>query len=81
VMQPKQMSKMHNQDPLHGITLKEIVTQLVEEYGWPELSSRILMTDKIRGLTQWFNGYPCIYRSHALRGDAGASIYERIYTH
>lgn len=41
MMQPKQMSKMHNQDPLHGITLKEIVTQLVEEYGWPELSSRI----------------------------------------
>ena len=35
------MSKLHNQDPLHGVTLKEIVTQLVEEYGWLELSSRI----------------------------------------
>lgn len=35
------MNKQHNQDPLHGITLKEIVTQLVDEYGWQELSSRI----------------------------------------
>ena len=35
------MSKLHNQDPLHGITLKEIVTQLVEKYGWQELSRRI----------------------------------------
>ena len=30
-----------NQDPLHGITLKKIVTQLIEEYGWEELGSRI----------------------------------------
>ena len=35
------MSKLHNQDPLHGVTLKDIVTQLVEEYGWQELGSRI----------------------------------------
>ena len=35
------MTRLHNQDPLHGVTLKEIVTQLVEEYGWLELSSRI----------------------------------------
>ena len=35
------MTKLHNQDPLHGVTLKEIVTQLVEKYGWPELSNRI----------------------------------------
>lgn len=41
MMQVKQMTKLHNQDPLHGVTLKEIVTQLVEEYGWSELSSRI----------------------------------------
>jgi len=35
---------MHNsssQDPLHGITLKTIVTCLVEKYGWPELANRI----------------------------------------
>ena len=35
------MSKLHNQDPLHGVTLKDIVTQLVEEYGWENLGSRI----------------------------------------
>lgn len=28
-------------DPLHGITLKMIVTQLEEKYGWEELGRRI----------------------------------------
>jgi len=28
-------------DPLHGITLKEILIQLHEYYGWEELSNRI----------------------------------------
>jgi len=32
---------MRNQDPLHGVTLKMIVTQLVEKYGWEELGTRI----------------------------------------
>ncbi|BCG65889.1 MAG: hypothetical protein methR_P3757 [Methyloprofundus sp.] len=35
------MSETRNQDPLHGITLKTIVTDLVAEYGWEELGSRI----------------------------------------
>ncbi len=35
------MDKKRTQDPLHGLTLKVIVTQLVEEYGWEELGSRI----------------------------------------
>ena len=35
------MNKLHNQDPLHGITLKALVESLVEEYGWVELASRI----------------------------------------
>ena len=30
-----------NQDPLHGITLKMIVTQLVEYYGWKALAENI----------------------------------------
>ncbi|MDH5371251.1 MAG: VF530 family protein [Gammaproteobacteria bacterium] len=29
------------QDPLHGITLKMIVTQLEQQYGWEELGRRI----------------------------------------
>jgi uncharacterized protein (DUF2132 family) len=29
------------QDPLHGITLKMVVTRLVEHYGWEELSRLI----------------------------------------
>lgn len=32
---------MRNQDPLHGITLKMIVTELEEKYGWEELGRRI----------------------------------------
>lgn len=31
----------HPRDPLHGITLKEIVSQLVERHGWGELGRRI----------------------------------------
>lgn len=29
------------QDPLHGITLKMVVTELEEKYGWEELGCRI----------------------------------------
>ncbi len=28
-------------NPLHGITLEMMLTQLVEQYGWAELSKRI----------------------------------------
>jgi uncharacterized protein (DUF2132 family) len=28
-------------DPLHGVKLEEIVTTLVERYGWEELGRRI----------------------------------------
>lgn len=30
-----------SKDPLHGITLETVVTQLVEHYGWQELGRRI----------------------------------------
>lgn len=30
-----------SKDPLHGITLQEIVTTLVERYGWAELGQLI----------------------------------------
>ncbi|RYY01324.1 MAG: DUF2132 domain-containing protein [Gammaproteobacteria bacterium] len=30
-----------NQDPLHGLTLENIVVKLVEHYGWEELGKRI----------------------------------------
>ena len=35
------MAQNSNQDPLHGITLKMVVTRLVEKYGWEELGRRI----------------------------------------
>ena len=35
------MANPQPNNPLHGITLEMIVTQLVEQYGWPELGRRI----------------------------------------
>ena len=35
------MSQEQPKNPLHGITLEQVVTQLVEHYGWPELGKRI----------------------------------------
>ena len=35
------MTKPAAQDPLHGITLKMIVTELEERFGWEELGRRI----------------------------------------
>jgi uncharacterized protein (DUF2132 family) len=35
------MANSPSNDPLHGITLEMIVTQLVQQYGWDELGNRI----------------------------------------
>ena len=37
----EESNKDRKQDPLHGITLKAIVTELEEKYGWEELGNRI----------------------------------------
>ena len=34
-------NKPGKQDPLHGVTLKTLLTRLVEQYGWEELAGRI----------------------------------------
>lgn len=31
----------HPKDPLHGVTLEALLTELVEAYGWAELGRRI----------------------------------------
>ena len=36
-----QDNKAHHQDPLHGVTLKTIVTELMEHFGWEELGNQI----------------------------------------
>ncbi len=41
------MGEIQPKNPLHGITLEKIVTNLVEQYGWSELGKRI----KIRCFT------------------------------
>lgn len=35
------MTNFQSKDPLHGITLEMILTQLVQQYGWRELAERI----------------------------------------
>ena len=40
-MTPDTKEPPRKQDPLHGITLKMIVTELEEKYGWEELGRRI----------------------------------------
>ena len=35
------MSEQHVNNPLHGKTLENILTSLVEYYGWTELGTRI----------------------------------------
>jgi uncharacterized protein (DUF2132 family) len=35
------MSEDQPRNPLHGITLEQIVTELVEHYGWPELGQQV----------------------------------------
>jgi len=35
------MPSQHHRDPLHGITLETIVTQLVQRHGWEEMGNRI----------------------------------------
>lgn len=35
------MSDEQPKNPLHGITLAQIVTELVEHYGWPRLGTEI----------------------------------------
>jgi uncharacterized protein (DUF2132 family) len=42
------MTNTQTNDPLHGITLEMLLTQLVEQYGWEELGRRI----KIKCFTQ-----------------------------
>ncbi len=35
------MSDQDSKDPLHGVTLEKIVTDLVDFYGWDALGSRV----------------------------------------
>ncbi len=35
------MNDQQSNDPLHGVTLEQIVTSLVEHYGWEELGANI----------------------------------------
>ncbi|HEY1173552.1 MAG TPA: VF530 family protein [Verrucomicrobiae bacterium] len=38
---PQSAPTNHPRDPLHGITLEHIVTQLAERHGWDEMARRI----------------------------------------
>lgn len=49
------MSDQQKNNPLHGKTLEQIVTSLVEHYGWDELGRRIKI--------QCFNSDPSVKSS------------------
>jgi len=38
---PEKKAAPRSRDPLHGITLKSMVNQLVEKHGWKEMARRI----------------------------------------
>ena len=40
-MQPSSPDNWQARNPLHGLTLEAIVTQLVDHYGWDDLGIRI----------------------------------------
>ena len=35
------MSNLPSKDPLHGVTLERIVTELVDEFGWQNLGDQV----------------------------------------
>ncbi len=35
------MSTPPSSDPLHGVTLERLLTELVDQYGWDELGRRV----------------------------------------
>lgn len=35
------MSDFKSKDPLHGVTLEKLLTELVAEFGWAELGRRV----------------------------------------
>ncbi|SFR06124.1 MULTISPECIES: VF530 family DNA-binding protein [unclassified Enterobacter] len=35
------MAEHHSNDPLHGVTLEALLTDLVARFGWDELAARI----------------------------------------
>jgi uncharacterized protein (DUF2132 family) len=49
------VSEKQVKNPLHGITLKQIVTELVDYYGWVDLGCRVVI--------QCFNSNPSIKSS------------------
>ncbi len=39
--EPENKPTKQPKNPLHGITLEQIVTELVEHFGWPDLGTRV----------------------------------------
>lgn len=38
---PLLMPAFKSNDPLHGVTLERLLTELVEHFGWEELAARV----------------------------------------
>ncbi|MFM8336004.1 MAG: VF530 family DNA-binding protein [Opitutaceae bacterium] len=47
------MDSPQSKDPLHGVTLKQLLMELVEEFGWAELAERIDIPLSVRPPALW----------------------------
>ena len=44
------MNPPNPKDPLHGVTLERVVTELSAHYGWAELGRRVPVTWRLRSI-------------------------------
>lgn len=72
------MSQHQSKDPLHGVTLEQLLNKLVDHYGWSELGTRIRIN--------CFRSDPSIksslkFASHALARKEVEDLYIDMVSH
>ena len=68
-------------DPLHGVTLEMIVTQLQENYGWEELgnlNSNLVAEYYLQGSSQLVGGQTSINLGNAFSGVQDLSLFYKL---
>lgn len=67
------MSQHQSKDPLHGVTLEQLLNKLVDHYGWSELGTRIRINCFRSDPSIKSSLKLCVARPGAQRG--GRSVY------
>jgi 16S rRNA A1518/A1519 N6-dimethyltransferase RsmA/KsgA/DIM1 with predicted DNA glycosylase/AP lyase activity len=73
------MPETQQNNPLHGVTLKEILTELVDYYGWAELDHQIpircfAFEPSIKSSLTFLRRTPCNRRKSVRRNPASSQI-------